>query len=145
MGTTLLLVRTALWPGLVSCVSEPKGSHVYKSLRLNTLADWWPVVSALLSAVTLLVSGLATIIARSLLGSIKELHDADLQMRKELALVRELIAGDYVKRAEYVISHEAQRRDFERTIGLLEERLRNTELRIASLEGRRRVGDKDDR
>lgn len=94
---------------------------------------------------TLLVSGLATIIARSLLGSIKELHDADLQMRKELALVRELIAGDYVKRADYIMSHEAQRRDFERSVSLLEERLRTTEVRTASLEGRRRVGDKDDR
>lgn len=106
-----------------------------------TLSEIWPIISTALSLVTVLITGLATLIARSLIRSINELQSADLEMRKEIAVIRELIAGNYVKRAEYDLQHERLRGELERRVDSAEQRLRIVENRCAGLEAKRRFGD----
>jgi hypothetical protein len=78
---------------------------------MDEVTHFWPLIQTLLTGITLLVSGLVAFIVKGALQSMrdlrsdhealrKDIHDSMSSMKDNVSTVREMIAGEFIKRAE---------------------------------------------
>jgi hypothetical protein len=80
----------------------------------------WPIIQTILTAVTLLVASMFGFMVRSATQALRDLRTDHERVRDDVAQIRELVAGQYMRRDEV-----------DRRMGLIETRLLVTERSIA--------------
>lgn len=96
------------------------------------MIEIWPFINTILTVGATLVSILVGFIAKNMVGALADLKRSDDQIRRELATVQQLVAGQYITRTESQHAREQIMSEFRTAVDRLETRVRAVEIRCGA-------------